>query len=387
MSLVQRALQRAREDAARPTTPAGTAAGPPRAGRERVLAIGDPQAPLETFLRILELHGALGDDGRLHPSVALVSLGDHFDWGAVADRDRAAADGLALLAWLAAHPPEQVTILAGNHDLARVGELHGIDDKTFARAQALADRAYLDGDADAGRRFRAEHPGFATDEIVARDLSTFRVAQRELVERLLASKRLRLAHAEAGLLFVHAGVTTLELGALGLGAAAGPTAIADRLNAALDDAVARRNERGGPLVIPRLHVPGDGAREGSGTLYHRPSLGLDDKERRELSRPPPRRRYPLEALPRGLVQVVGHIRDKKCRELLAPIADAHAPADGPLRTLIVDDDGARYLRGVQRGPPAGATMLFLDNGMAHVQRHPETYELLDVEARATARHG
>lgn len=360
-----------------------------------MLAIGDPQAPLETFLRILELHGALGDDGRLHPSVALVSLGDHFDWGGVPDRDRAAADGLALLAWLAAHPPEQVTILAGNHDLARVGELHGIDDETFARAQALADRAYLDGDADAGRRFRAEHPGFASDEIVARDLSTFRVAQRELVERLLAARRLRLAHAEAGLLFVHAGVTTLELGALGLGAAAGsstaptaaPTAVADRLNAALDDAVARRTERGGPLVIPHVHLPGDGAREGAGALYHRPSLGLDDQERRELSRPPPRRRYPIEALPRGLVQVVGHIRDKKCRELLAPIADAHAPADGPLRTLVVDDDGARYVRGVQRGSPEGATMLFVDNGMAYVEQHPEAYEILDVEARAAARHG
>jgi hypothetical protein len=44
-------------------------------------------------------------------------------------------------------------------------------------------------------------------EIVARDLSTYRASQQALVLNLLRKRRLRLAHAENGLLFTHAGIT------------------------------------------------------------------------------------------------------------------------------------------------------------------------------------
>lgn len=390
MSRVRRAIERARDDVAHLTiaTIANPSSAPDTATRrERTLAIGDPQAPLETFLRILDIHGALGDDGRLLPSVALVSMGDHFDWGDVGERERAASEAHALLSWLAAHPPEQVTILAGNHDLARVGELDGIDDATFADAQALADASYLRDEPGALRRFRHAHPRFATDELVARDLSTFRVEQRELVERLLEAKRMRLAHAAHGMLFVHAGITALELDALALPVDADASAIAHRLNEALDEAVAARAARAGPLVIPGIHQPGDGTREGGGALYHRPSLGLDDEERQELARPPPRRRFPIDALPRGLTQVIGHIRDGKCRELLAPIADAHAPVDGPLRTLVVEAGRSRYVRGVEGGDEKSARVLFTDNGMSRLRDNPAAYEILDVGALDVARHG
>ena len=50
-------------------------------GRTRHLAIGDPQAPLQTFLSILDHHQLLGDHGRLRDEVMLVSMGDHFDYG------------------------------------------------------------------------------------------------------------------------------------------------------------------------------------------------------------------------------------------------------------------------------------------------------------------
>src|SRR5262249_36905962 len=110
------------------------------------VAMGDPQTDIMTVFDILEVNGLLASDGRLSPGVRLVSMGDHFDWGPPAERARAAESGLALLDWLASHDPEQVTILVGNHDLARVGELFGMDDASFARAEAEADRGYYDGE-------------------------------------------------------------------------------------------------------------------------------------------------------------------------------------------------------------------------------------------------
>src|SRR5437762_1950925 len=77
----------------------------PPDGRQRTVhaAVGDGQAPISTFLAILDRHGLLGDDGRLQPQVALVSIGDHFDYGPAAWRQAATREGLQLLAWLAAH--------------------------------------------------------------------------------------------------------------------------------------------------------------------------------------------------------------------------------------------------------------------------------------------
>ena len=47
----------------------------------RHVAIGDPQASFETFVRILDGHGLLDDEGALASDVHLVSMGDHFDYG------------------------------------------------------------------------------------------------------------------------------------------------------------------------------------------------------------------------------------------------------------------------------------------------------------------
>src|SRR6185436_2588184 len=152
-ALVERALERARLDAAEGYR--GGARAAPRGTRR--FAVGDPQAPLAAFVAILETHGLLGGDGRLAEDVHLVSMGDHFDWGARAEREAVARSGLELLAWLAAHPAEQVTLILGNHDMGRVGELAGFDDATFRAAQAEAD-ALTEGVGD-GNGFRARYPG------------------------------------------------------------------------------------------------------------------------------------------------------------------------------------------------------------------------------------
>lgn len=333
----------------------------------RTFAIGDPQAPFDTFLAILDRHGLRAPHGKLRDDVRLISMGDHFDWGKPHDRARAASDAMKLVAWLTAHDPEQVVMIAGNHDLARVGELWGISDDELARAQAVADRAYIQKDAGADAEFKREWPRFTTAEVVSRDLSTYKAEQSEVIAALLDAKRLRLAYVENGLLFVHAGVTTHEVGD-----AREPEAIARLLNDKLDAARGRR-----PLVIDGLHVPGDGNVEGLGMLYHRPSRGLTDEERFELSRAPLRRRFDPLTIPEGVHQVIGHIRDSKCRRLMSDIADDAPNTDGVLRSLVVDParGTARYSHGLH-GLDAPASIWFTDGGMSSCP--VEQYQLLDV---------
>ena len=201
--------------------------------------MGDPQAAGDVVTAILRQHGLL-HGARLALGARLLSIGDHFDWGGATAEARAAAatDGERTLRWLAAHPPEQAILIAGNHDLARVGELFDIDDDAFAAIQADADAHYYgDGGAAAESRFFRACPTLPTTEIIARDLSTYRASQRTLVTRLLRQRRLRLAHAEGGLLFTHAGVTRRTTWRLGLDDDASADDIAAALNAALDDAV------------------------------------------------------------------------------------------------------------------------------------------------------
>lgn len=347
-------------------------------------AIGDPQAPFSTFRAILDRHGLLFGD-RLRDDVKLISMGDHFDWGKPHERDHAAKDAMQLVRWLASHDEEHVVMLAGNHDLARVGELWGISDDEFQRAQTIADRAYLAKDAGADAEFRQAFPQFTTAEVVSRDLSTFRSEQRDVVTELLQARRLRMAHVDAGLLFVHAGVTSTELAVLDAPAPAGDDleAIARALNAKLDEASASARR---PLAIDGLHLPGDANAEGLGMLYHRPSRGHTDEERRELARPAPRRRFDPLTIPRGVTQVIGHIRDNKCRKLMPDLCDDKPARDGVLRSLVVDDAGARYRHGLQRmqvasGAAAGA-MWFTDGGMSSCP--VADYEILEVRARAAA---
>src|SRR3990172_12972592 len=98
-----------------------------------MVAIGDPQASSSRFFRSLAAHGLLGGDGWLRPDVRLVAMGDYFDYPG----HDAHESGVEILAWLAAHDPEHVTLLLGNHEAARVMELATVTDDRF-RAAALA---------------------------------------------------------------------------------------------------------------------------------------------------------------------------------------------------------------------------------------------------------
>src|SRR5882672_5020878 len=214
----------------------------PHAWPPRTFAIGDPQAPLARFLEILDRHALLGDDGRLVAGAHLVSMGDHFDWGLPEERAFAAESAFALLAWLAAHPPARVSILLGNHDLARVGELAPFDDATFAtvRAEALALRGTPMGKAGRAERrqaFLARHPSLPGVGVAARDFSTFEVRQRRLVTALVDAGRMQpaLAHDDR-LLLVHAPLTVADLALVGAEGGVSVRAAADAVTRAFRDA-------------------------------------------------------------------------------------------------------------------------------------------------------
>lgn len=336
------------------------------------VAMGDPQAPFATVKRVLGARGLLDGD-RLRADVQLVSIGDHFDWGPPEARREATDDGFALLSWLASHPADQVVLIAGNHDLARVCELsHFEDDDAFAAARQLADEAYRRGNVDRERQadFLQRYPFVATAESLSRDLSCFSVAQRELVTELLRGRRLRLAHEHRGLLVVHAGVTVDDLAALRIDAdtAAG---VAHALNGFLDERVARWT--GSALDLEPFHQAGDAKRgEGRGALFHRPVDPAHAKPGQLDG--PPRRRFDPRRLPAHFPQAVGHVRDKKCREEMPAWCEPGA-VDGPLRSLTVEGDVVRY----QLGCVTDARLIFIDGGM--LQASADAYELLDLDAR------
>ncbi len=364
---IARAVEQAHADAL--TSISAPADGAPRAIH---VAIGDPQAPLATFLRVLECNGLLGDEGRLRAEVALISMGDHFDWGTPEQREQATAEGTALLSWLAAHPADQAAIVLGNHDLARVGELAGLGDEAYAVMRSAADAVYKRGqvDEEAQRALLKRWPRLPTAELAARDFSSFSKAQSALVEALLRGRRARLGFEHRGLLLVHAGLTIDELALLGNPRTAAETALA--LDAFLDRGL--DSWRDGPLELAPLHLPGNAARgEGRGILYHRPadpSLGQPD-----LFAGPPRRRFDPRRLP-AFTQAIGHIRDGKCRKLLPGWCVSEPEADGPMRSLALDGALPRYGRGAW----PDARVLFLDGGMSHAA--PEHYQLLDLDSRA-----
>jgi calcineurin-like phosphoesterase family protein len=361
---------------------------PREEGRVRriIAAIGDPQAPLSTLLAILDRQRLLGEDGRLRPEVRLVSMGDHFDYGPAEIRREAGRDGVRALCWLAAHPADQVILLLGNHDLARVGELGRFDDDAFtaAHVEALAAYRALSTDPDLEAKFLARYPMFPSAEIIARDYCTFSVEQRDLVLRLLRAGRARIAYArDPSLLLVHAGATYEDLGLIGLGRedASDALAAAEALNAFLDRAVDRWDPTAdAPLDLSPLHRPGDAVLgEGRSILDHRPSH--PDVSPGELSSGPPRRRYDPRTIPLGMAQAIGHIRDGKCRRLLGAWVRDEPPADGPLRSLVTDGRSALYGFGVPSAAiaPNEGRILFLDGGMSAAPT--ERYDLLDVAIR------
>lgn len=337
---------------------------PSRRPRARWVAMGDPQASLEQVMGVLDAHHLLGADGMLLPTVGLVSLGDHFDWGTAADAERAAADGVALFSWLLAHAPDHVCLIAGNHDLGRVGELASFDDATFAAVRARARVAYDAKDAELEQALLRDYPALPTSELAARDFAAFCMKQKQLVEQALFAGRLVAAKAWGDrVLLLHAGITRDELDVLGVGdedRASAPE-IAAALNAALHDVRTRR-----PLRLPGLHEPGSAAHgEGGGMFYHRPTSGF-------VPGGPTRRRFDPRTVPAGLTQVIGHIGDEQCRKLM-PDWTSGEPASGKLRTLIVEERPS-YRAGVHEGD---TRILFTDGGMSRVPTG--SYELLDLD--------
>ena len=366
----QAAQRRAFDDAAAPTF--GAPSGRTFTVRR---AVGDPQAPLETFLALLDRRALLGSDGRLLPHVQLVSMGDHFDWGRTEERARVSAESQALFAWLCAHPSDQVVVLLGNHDLARVCDLHGFTGARFEEALALAQAAYREGDPDpeAERTFQARYPMFPTAEVVARDWASFEPSQSALVEGALAAGRVKLAHADdAQTLLLHAGVTRPTLAALAVREDADAFHIARALNVFLHKRFVHRGD--GPLDLSPLHVPGSAATgEGRGIFFHRACHP-------EQGAPRPGRAFDPRDLPPGLTQIIGHVQDAKSRKLLGPWADSAAPTPGVLRQLVVADGQVHYAHGTWRVPEGAAALVFTDGGMLRTPL--ERYQLLDLDARA-----
>jgi hypothetical protein len=163
-------------------------------------------------------------------------------------------------------------------------------------------------------------------------------------------------------LLCHAGVTHRQLDELQVDPS--QRSDAPRVAAALEarfQAAARAHE-GGRFSLPGLHTPGDAEREGDGMLYHRAA---------RVAGP---RRFDPATLPAGLTQAVGHVRDKKSRELLGVAPELGV--DGPLRTLLVREGHLDYRRGVLAGGPEVARVVFVDGGMQHAPR--AAYELLDL---------
>ncbi len=339
------ALERARADALEPYLPPQAGGAP----RPRRVAIGDVRAPMDKVFRTLESHGLLGDDGRLAPDALLVSLGDHFDWGGEGERSRTTREALELLAWLASHAPDQVVLLLGERDVARVCELNELDVTGY----------------DAERARSA-------------------VAQRALVRRLVESRRFRLGWAAAeDLLCAHAGVTHDDLARIGLSAGKRSDAreVALALNGFMDRVVEAWDGIERFDLQPLHQCPGAAGEEGRGVLIQRPAHPR--RAPAEDFAGPPRRAFDPRALPGGLVQVVGHARDAECRRLLEGWIDTEAPEEGGLRHLITDGGRVRYGPGTPwNAPKETARMIFCQGGLYRAS--VERFELFDLDARAAA---
>jgi hypothetical protein len=357
----------------------------PPSGRtrwRRTIAIGDPQAPFESFLRILAVHGLLADHGTLLDDVRIVSIGDHFDWGSVCDRARATYDGLRLLAWLASHPCDQAILLAGNHDLARVGELAHCDDLQYQRAREEADRAYRDQQPIRPEAQFCAAFDLPSWEVASRDLSAFCATQRDWIKTLLRAGRLRLSCALGGVLLTHAGISTFELDALALDERArrDPEAISLALQERFERTL--RHWRGEPLSVPGLHSPGNAHGEGAGILYHR--FTTQPPNRWSTRVDGLRRRTHVSALAPSLTQAIGHTRDHKSLQLLG--LDPTFATVGRLRTLSVDDGRWHYAPRVDLAShrASAAILVHLDGAMFECE--PEHYQLFDLDHRAVLAH-
>jgi hypothetical protein len=364
----------------------------------RTFVIGDPQASFDKVMDVLDQHGALatGDEPRLANDVRLVSIGDHFDYD-LHNPVEAGQEGIRILRWLANHAPEQVVLLAGNHDLSRVMELATISDEEFAAARELArsidETERRAGTAAAAARvaeFTAAFPGLPAPGVVGRDYASFSSEQRTLVMQLLLAGRFHLALTGTlvdgrEVLITHAGVTARELGILGVRDVS-PRSIAAVLEEELLAAVDRVRDdwqRGelAPLCLEPLHVAGRNGVEGGGMIYHRPSNpdrpDADKAWELDPSRP---RRFDPRTLP-PITQLIGHSGHAKCVYELGPwaSANAHGRKHGGIRTLRVDNGQVAYDLGV--APPASdrvADVIMIDGELRRVPA--EEFALLELRS-------
>lgn len=343
-------------------------------------ALGDPQTTYARFLETLDRARLLEDGRRLRRGVRLLSMGDHFDFAPPPGWSQASVStsGEQILSWLSEHPPEQVTILLGNHDVSRVMELYRMTDAEFTLARKQSASSKLDKSA-----FFERFPDLPSPGIAGRDYSAFRVSQREQVQQLLLSGRAKLAcvvetpEGDRGLA-THAGVTLDELRALKISGERDPARIARRLNALLSErveAVRGAWERGeaAPLDLSPLHRTGRAGQEGGGLLYKRPQTApFDDWDAGG-------RRFHPRRLPPGLLQICGHTHHKKCRELMPDEAGPLSveAVGGRLRSISVrDKKGVRYAVGLTPPRPGQATLWMTDGRMNHSDR----VELLRLNA-------
>lgn len=356
----------------------------------RTVAIGDLQAGAARIFEVLAYHDLLDEEGRIHGHVQLLSIGDHFDYGTRAGGllGQAKRDGHDVLAYLSAHHPEQVVILAGNHDTARVMELFAATEERIEEAAALAGElvALRATDPAAYRQrlaeYTARYPELPAPGLVHRDYSAFTAGQRALVQELLLSGRMRLAAtarlpAGEAVLATHAGITMREVAMLDVQAIA-PAELAAALNRRLEAAVAEvaaawRAGEAAALSLAPLHVPGATARdgmpelpEGGGLLYHRPSDSARPGADRQWEAAPGRpRRFHPRMLPAGLLQLAGHTGHPKCVEELARWAESSMQEEPHgRRSLRVRGDDIRYQLGAAR-PDAGEAVLYLIDPSLH----------------------
>jgi hypothetical protein len=340
-------------------------------------AIGDPQTTLTRFLGTLRRAELLASGDRLRADVSLLSMGDHFDFESSGlSWPEVSSAGEEILTWLASHPREQVTILLGNHDVCRVMEFYRMTDASFAAARELGAT-----DADEAS-FQVRYPDIPTKGIAARDFSSFRTGQRELLQRLLLSGRVQLACVVESLsgdrgLATHAGVTRRELELLGITSTAQhqPGVIAAALNGLLSERVERVRaawSRGEPaaLDLSPAHRTGSTGREGGGLLYHRPQTKPTDDWEAEGAR-----RYHPTSLPVGLLQVCGHTHHKKLRKLMPTEAlGGVAEVGGQLRSLTVSGGVVGYRVGLAP-PSVDQATLWMTDGRIN---HSDAVELLPL---------
>ena len=332
--------------------------------------MGDPQAPFAKVLEVLLWHRAL-DGNRLAKDVVLISIGDHFDYD-LRDHTTAAQEGLKLLRWLASHESDQVVLLFGNHDAARVMELATIDDTRFEAARSLA-RA-IDERQRREDEYKAAFPDLPPPGVIGRDYASFTTEQRALVMELLLAGRFHLACTGAlpdgrDVLITHSGVTTRELEVLGCDGQ--PAKIARALDATLAAAVDRVRtdwQRGAlaPMSLAPLHITGGNGVEGGGLLYQRPANpDRRDAKGWDVDRP---RRFDPRKLPVNITQIVGHSGHAKCVEELhtwvAPAARRRK--HGGIRTLRVAGELVIYDLGIAPKSEDVADLILIDGELRRV---------------------